>query len=36
VELEAQNDHIVLNERYDITPDKPLADRRTATDMLNA
>jgi 1-acyl-sn-glycerol-3-phosphate acyltransferase len=36
VELEAQNDHIVLNERYDITPGKPLADRRTATDMLNA
>lgn len=35
-ELEAAQHPIVLNERYDITPEKPLADRRTATDLLNA
>jgi 1-acyl-sn-glycerol-3-phosphate acyltransferase len=35
-ELEAQSDPIVLIERSDITDDEPLADRRTATDLLNA
>ena len=35
-ELEAQNDPIVVKERYNITPEMPLAERRTATDLLNA
>jgi 1-acyl-sn-glycerol-3-phosphate acyltransferase len=35
-ELEAQSDPIVLIERSDITHDEPLANRRTATDLLNA
>ena len=35
-DLEAQNDPIVLKERFDMTDDKPLAERRTATDLLNA
>jgi len=35
-ELEAQNDPSVLNERYDIMADKPLDERRTGTDLLNA
>jgi len=26
----------VLNERYDIMADKPLDERRTGTDLLNA
>lgn len=35
-ELESQNDPSVLNERYDIMADKPLDERRTGTDLLNA
>ena len=35
-ELEAQQDPIVLKERTDVTDETPLADRRTATDLLNA
>jgi len=35
-ELEAANDPIVLTERSDVTGELPLADRRTATDLLNA
>jgi len=35
-ELEARQDPITLTERYDIMPDKPLSQRRTATELLNA
>ena len=35
-ELEARQDPIILTERYDIMPDKPLSQRRTATELLNA
>lgn len=35
-ELEAQQDPVVLTERIDVTDESPLANRRTATDLLNA
>jgi len=35
-ELEAEDNVIVLSERPDVTQNEPLADGRTATDLLNA
>ena len=35
-ELEAAQAPVIVGERRDVTDDQPLADRRTATDLLNA